>query len=258
MSDLIPIGQEWSDLKNMASVLVRSGFLPRAVDTAEKAVALILKGRELNIPPMQAFSTISIIQGTPTMNAQLMLSLVYRTYPDAKINFKKMGKDECVILAARPGQDATEFSFTMADATAMNLTSKDNWKKMPKQMLKWRCVTEMCRTLFPECLMGVSYTPEEIDPDLRVNEEGTVITVDVTGNKTKLEQKLLAKPVDDAKAKIIIDRFINLVERCDAENIDTGSLFTSADEAVAKYDLNTISAINVALENKLKSTPQQE
>lgn len=66
------------------------------------------------------------------------------------------------------------------------------------------------------------------------------------------------KTVLNAETKIIIDRFNNLVERCYAANIDTSSLFSSVEDALLKYDIKGVSALNVALENKLKSTPQQE
>lgn len=188
-SALIPMGEEWTNMKNMAGILVKSGFLPVAVNSAEKAIAIMLKGRELKIPPMHAFAKISIIQGVPTTNAELQLSLVRRDYPEAKILFKKTDKQECIIDAARPGDPLTEFRFTIEDAKDMGLIDKSNWKKMPRQMLKWRCVSDMCRTLFPECLMGVSYTPEEIDPDLLVDAEGNVLHIKTSQHQSQQQQQ---------------------------------------------------------------------
>lgn len=189
-NSLLPIGEEWSVIKNMAGILIKSGLLPRSVDTPEKAVAIMLKGREMSIPPMQAFAKISIIQGVPTMNAELMLSLVRRELPGAKIIFKTMTDSECVISAARPGEELANFSFTMKDAQNLGLSGKDNYKKQPKVMLKWRCVSEVCRTLFSDCLMGVSYTPEELNPDVKVSEDGHVIDVE-TRQEVKNEQATL-------------------------------------------------------------------
>lgn len=219
MSELIPHGQEWADMKNMAQVFVRSGLLPNTVNTPEKALVIMMQGRELGIPPMQAFSKISVIQGKPTLGAELQLSLVRNRYPNAKIIFKAMTKKECVIQAARPGDESQEFSFTWDDAVAMNLTGKDNWKKMPKNMLKWRCVSDMCRTLFPECLSGASYTPEELNPDLIVNESGDVVE--------KTTESTPKTPEPPKKEEIIIDAEVEVtqtnLEDMDADQVYTGS-----------------------------------
>lgn len=52
---LFPSETEWKMLKEQATMAVKSGFLPRAVDTPEKAIVIALKGRELGIPPDASF-----------------------------------------------------------------------------------------------------------------------------------------------------------------------------------------------------------
>ena len=175
MSQLIPVGQEWNDLKNLASALVSSGMLPQAIKTPQAAVAIILMARELGIGPMEGFAKISVIQGKPTVGPELMKGMVHRKLPKAKFMITKTTDKECIIAAARPGDKLEEFSFTWADAEKMGLTSKSNWVKMPKTMLKWRCIGDVCRTVFPDCLSGISYTPEELGAE--INEEGEVITL---------------------------------------------------------------------------------
>lgn len=175
---VLPAAQEWRIMKELSTDLLKSGFLPKSIRTPEQAIAIMLKGKELGIPPMQALSQISIVQGKPTLEAQLMLSQIYKKVPGAKIEFSTMNASECVILAARSSDDTmTEFSFTMEDAKLMGLAGKDNWKKMPKVMLKWRCVSEMARTMFPDALSGAAYTVEEMSPDSKVDENGDVIDV---------------------------------------------------------------------------------
>jgi len=46
-----------------AEVLVKSGLLPRTVKTPAAAVAIMLTGRELGIPPMQSFRSIYVVDG---------------------------------------------------------------------------------------------------------------------------------------------------------------------------------------------------
>ncbi len=166
----------WAVLKEQATMLVKSGFLPVAIKTPEAAMAIMLKGRELGIPPMQAFAQISVIQGKPAIGSELMLALIYRRFPDAPIVTDQSDATAAIITARRPGsKKTTTFSFTMDDAKRAGLLTKQTWQQYPVNMLYWRCVSNMARALFPDCLMGCSHTPEELGAE--VNEEGEVIDV---------------------------------------------------------------------------------
>lgn len=171
-----PSQAEWGLMWNMGKSLVASRFLPKAVDTPEKAVAIMLKGRELGWPPMRSFQHIHVIEGKPALSAEGMLALIYERVPGAIIRIIETSNERCVIEAARPGQQATTFVFTIEDAQRAGVVGKDNWRKYPRAMLRARCISEMARATFPDALMGCSYVPEELGAE--VNEEGEVITVD--------------------------------------------------------------------------------
>ncbi len=170
-------GHTWSMMKEQGAMLVRSGFLPESIKTPEQAVTIMLKGRELGIPAMQAFSHIHVIKGKPTISAELMLALIYRECPGAKIEYLRYEADGCTIKATRPGHQPSTFTFNKADAESAQLFGKDNWKKFPRAMYRSRCISEMARSVFADCIMGCSYTPEEINPDVKVDEEGQIINV---------------------------------------------------------------------------------
>jgi hypothetical protein len=169
--------QVWNTLKDQATVLLQSGFLPTSIKTGPQAIAIMMKGYELGIPPMQALSEIDIIQGRPTCKATLQLALIYKNCPGAKIDFLKIEDDECLIRASRPSGKPTEFRFDKEDATRAGLINKDNWKKHPRAMFRSRCVSEMARSMFPDALMGMSYTPEELNPDIEICEEGNIVSI---------------------------------------------------------------------------------
>ena len=115
------------------------------------------------------------------MSAELMLAQIYRLIPGAIINFVELSDERCVIEAQRPGGKVTTFKFDTSDAQKADLLGKNNWKQYPRAMRRSRCVSEMARTLFPDALMGVSHTPEELNSDLQVTEDGEVI--DITPEK---------------------------------------------------------------------------
>lgn len=176
--EMLPASQGWTTLKQQAGELIRSGFLPSGIKTPEQAVAIILKGRELGIPPMQALSHIHVINGKPTMSAELMLAQIMRLHPKTKISYPKRTSEVCEVKVQRDGSDASVFSFSMADAQAAGLLNNPTWKKYPRAMLHARCVSEMARSLFPDAISGVSYTPEEMGA--AVSENGEVIDVQPT------------------------------------------------------------------------------
>lgn len=159
----------WNVIKEQCIVLVKSGFLPSSIKTVEQAIAIALKGHELGLPIMASFTLIDIIQGRPTLKPEGMLALIYKNCPGSIINFIKFEENECIIEACRPGHKMHTFKFDETDAKAAGLISKSNWKQYPRAMYRSRTVAEMARTLFPDVIMGCSYTKEELMPDLPVN-----------------------------------------------------------------------------------------
>lgn len=191
MSDLIPIDQ----MQKQASVYLKSGFLPDAIKTPEQAIVIMQKGQELNIPPMQALSHIHVIKGKPTMSAELMLAQIYRNCPGAVIDFVALTNDCCVIEATRPGHRIAKFSFDMDDAKQAQLLGNPSWKKYPRAMLRSRCVSEMARTMFPDCIAGVSYVPEELGAE--VDDSGEVIDIQMPHDIDQLPATTGPEPADE-------------------------------------------------------------
>lgn len=188
--------QTWNVLREQGAVLVKSGFLPGTINTPEKAIAVMMKGYEVGFPPMQAFSHIHIIQAKPCISAEAQLALIYKNCPGAIINFIKLEDNGCIIEASRPGGKITKFEFDEEDAKKAGLLTKEMWKKYPRAMYRSRCVSEMARTMFPDSIMGLSYTPEEIDPDIVLNEDGEVLEVKAIDAPKEEESKQAPKPIE--------------------------------------------------------------
>jgi hypothetical protein len=152
---------EWQALRESAKAVVQSGFLPKAINTPEKAITLMLAGRELGLGPMQAIRSLHIIDGKPVMSADLMAGLVHRKLPGALLRVSETTNTRCTVEAGRPGQEATRITFSLDDAKAAGLLGKDNWRKYPRAMLRARCLAEAVRAVFPDVLLGV-YDPDEL------------------------------------------------------------------------------------------------
>lgn len=154
---------QFEAMREQAAALVQSGFLPRAVNTPEKALAIMQTGKELGLGPMQALRSIHIIEGKPTMSADLIAGLALARVPGAHLRVTETTNLVCRIEAARQGQEPTKFSFSIEDAKAAGLTGKDNWRKYPRAMLRARCLTEACRAMFPDAVAGI-FDPDELTP----------------------------------------------------------------------------------------------
>lgn len=171
-----PSPAEWQAMKQQAVVILKSGMAPRSVDTPEKILTIALKGRELAIPPMQALSHIHVVEGKPTMSAELMVALVQRA--GHKLRVLETTDAVCVVEGERrddPGHPQRA-EFTIEEAQQAGVAGKQNWRKYPAAMLRARAISALCRFAFADVLMGASYTPEELG--VEVNEEGQIVDTD--------------------------------------------------------------------------------
>lgn len=167
--------QSWTALKEQAGVLVKSKFLPTAIDTAEKAIAIALASRELGVGMMEGFRSINVIQGKPTISPQLMLAMANRTGEVQDIEIKAT-EDKCVVTISRRGRKPYTNEFGVKEATALGLIGKDNYKKQAKTMFQWRALAANLRVTFPDVMLGL-YTPEELGAHVRVGDDGETMEV---------------------------------------------------------------------------------
>ena len=157
--------KQWELMIDQAKRLIASNALPSAIENAEQALAIIVYGRELNLPPMTALQNISLIKGKPTLSA----NLIGGRLKDAGYNFKvtKYDDDEVVIKFTYPDGDTLSVNYTALEAKLAGNSDKKGkdggpnmYQKYPKEMLYARCLTRGGRIVAPEVLAGI-YSPEE-------------------------------------------------------------------------------------------------
>lgn len=158
---LVAHGSEWQAIQEQAAALIRSGFMPRAIKTPAQAIAVMLAGRELGLPPMQSIRAIAIVDGKPTLSAETMLALAYQRVPGIVVNVETK-VDGAVVTGKRPGGAEVTVQFTIEDAKAAGLLSKQNWRQYPQAMFRARAISAWCRVVAPDAILG-AYTPEELE-----------------------------------------------------------------------------------------------
>jgi len=182
-----PSESEFGIMLQQAQMLVKTNFLPQAIKSPEQALAIMLTGRELGIPAMAALNTINVIQGKPTISPQLMLALIERSgqLEDIRIQPKNSTNgtiDYVSCTMKRKGRsDHTEI-FGMLEAVRLQLNNKDNYKKQPATMFKWRAVAACARVVFPDVILGL-YTPDEMGAEVtETGEVGSIPEFEKTTN----------------------------------------------------------------------------
>jgi hypothetical protein len=182
--------EQWSLMLQQADVLLKSGFLPSAINSPAKAAAVMLKGWELRIPAMYALSNIAIINGKPVASAELMLALIYRDHGDGAVHFLETSDQACVLAYRRRGWAAAqEFSFTLEDARRAKLMDSATWQKFTPAMLRARAISAVARLAFPDSIGGL-YTPEELGAAVAVDvDTGEVRTVDTATGEIQGEAR---------------------------------------------------------------------
>lgn len=200
MTENTPVKNE--ELKSFLQTLIKSGTLPTHVKTVEQAFTIAQMGRELGFATMQAFHYIIPIQGRLSLSAKAIGALLRRgkiqfitledgvwVYADGTTSVTpkediKPVDQRTTILFVREGMEE-RCSFTWRDAEKQGLTTKDNWKRMPKEMLYARCLAKGANRIGADLLLGL-YMVEELADSFSINEshitrneDGTIAAIKV-------------------------------------------------------------------------------
>lgn len=197
-------------LIEMAKLLAPADLLPKHLRGKPADVFLTLQlGAELGLAPMQSIRAVHVIEGKPTMSADLMSALCQRRRDVCEyLRPVELSPTVATYETKRVGwPEPMRQSFTIEDAERANLLSKDNWRKYPAAMLKARCLSAIVRAAYPDLMLGI-YDPDELDaPAAPVVVDAHV--VDVSGPTPRARRPLqerIAAPtvelpmVDEAKA----------------------------------------------------------
>ena len=171
---LAPVSErEFAMILRQADVLAQSAIIPSAYRRQPaNIVAAALTGRTFGWDVLTAMRNGHVIEGTWTLKPEAMLALVRRA--GHSVNGTTGPDGATVTGKRRDTSDEMTVTFAMADAQRAGLANKGTWKQYPQAMCWARAVSQLCRMLFADVTLGLSYTPEELGAD--VDAEGEVIT----------------------------------------------------------------------------------
>jgi len=184
--ELSPEAREFNRQMHVAQTLAKSSIVPTHFrGKPDDIFACVMLGAELGFQPMLSLNSIVMIQGNATLKAQTMLAVVKSKCKDAIISIEV--DEEKKIAIVKGQRDASDPGYTstwdLSKAKSMGLLGKDNWLKQPTTMLRWRAVSEMCKMVFADILMGIYSTEEFIDISIESDQsKAELATAAFSGN----------------------------------------------------------------------------
>jgi hypothetical protein len=158
-----------TDPIKLAEHFARSGYFKDAADLS-KAVVKIAAGEELGLGPMGSMQGIHIIEGKPSLSANVLAALVKR-HPVYDYIVRALTERGARIAFLQNGEPIGVSEFTMADAERAGIAGKQNFKRYPKAMMFARALSQGVRWYCPDVTAGSpAYVPEELGAE--VDESG--------------------------------------------------------------------------------------
>lgn len=179
------------DLGRVAKMLAISNYFD-AKGNSEQSIAQIatkiLAGQEMGYGPFASVQGIHVIQGRPTLSANIMAAAV-KAHPKYDYRVRKMSDTEVVIEFFEGGESIGTSSFTTEDAKKAKTKNLDAF---PRNMLFARAMSNGVRWYCPDVFNGNTvYTPEEFD-----------VTVDASTGAI-VNETTASKPIDAETGEII-------------------------------------------------------
>lgn len=113
------------------------------------------------------------IKGKPTMRADAVAGITRSSGTVRRLQVMVNTHEQCIIECERTDEPAGvvhTYEFNIQMAHMMGLTNNSNWKRMPIQMLRARCIAMACRAVWPEAVSGI-YTSDEIADSMQMTDK---------------------------------------------------------------------------------------
>lgn len=168
-----PMGFEPENLTQafqLAEWLSKSSLLPKdLIGKPQDVLIVMMKGRELGLKPMQAFGSISVINGKAVCEAVLLAALVKSSPLCDYFTLIESTDAKATFETKRIGKQPVRMSFTIEQAKTAGLyPGKDNWKNYPAAMLRARATSHLCKAEWQDVILGLT-TPDEVESPVEID-----------------------------------------------------------------------------------------
>jgi len=162
----------WNVIREIAPVAKDSRLF--GVATAEQAMMVMLKGKELGLSLTASFEFVTVIEGKPALIPRGALALILSSPLLDGLEIKdEVGQDgkptACAVTMKRKNGFSYTSRFTMEDAQRAGLIKTGSgWEKYPANMMRARAIGFCADIVFPDVLGGLKRA-DELGADLTPN-----------------------------------------------------------------------------------------
>lgn len=162
------VPQDIDQVQRLAYALANAGdMVPRHFQGNQNAIiAAILRGADIGLAPMQALSSISVINGRATIWGDAIPALMQRAGHHVDVEIEGAGDKAVATATLTRGDTGRKIvrRFSMADAKLAGLAGKQGpWQQYPLRMLAHRARTYAVRDGAADALMGLALVEEVMD-----------------------------------------------------------------------------------------------
>lgn len=206
---LVEWAQEASAAHDLAAALCATSFCPQAFQGKPgEATAAILAGSEVGLSPLAALNAYDVIQGRPAPKAITLRALVQSA--GHEIWLESATDRQVIMRGRRRGESNVQTSdWTIARASSLGLTNKQQWKQQPQTMLTARATSEIARLVGADVILGIPYSSEEL-ADLEPTEPVATVKRATTAKRAAApeipEPEVLVERIDEAEVVEPVNR----------------------------------------------------
>ncbi len=159
------------EMYRMASAFASSALVPQVYrGKPDDVFSAMTLGMEIGLPPMRSLQSIAVVKGIPCLYGDAQLALVRASNKLISFGESYDGEEgadnfKAVCKLKREGDDDfTIETFSVADAKKARLWGKDGtWSTHPKRMLRYKARAFALRDKFPDVLLGLTHSIEEME-----------------------------------------------------------------------------------------------
>jgi hypothetical protein len=159
------VGRDTLDVRMQTAVAIAKAgdMLPRAYRGQPGAILLAIDWAERHdLAVMDAIHGVAWVQGRPVVDSTLQRAMARNAGYDVRVTEATDTKATVRVLVNGSTVVGTA-SYTIDEARAAGLTSKDNWKRHTTDMLVARATTRAIKWFCAEALIGGALSPDEVD-----------------------------------------------------------------------------------------------
>lgn len=149
------------------SVDVHASRLFSAYGNAAAVMTTVMAGREMNMSAMASLRAFHIIDGKPTLAADLIRALVIKSPACEYFRCTERTAYKATFVTKRRGDPEISLTFTLAEGRAAwpkddAAFDKSGWGRNPADMCVARASAKLARLVYPDVVHGL-FAPEEMD-----------------------------------------------------------------------------------------------